>query len=171
MPRLSERITDYRSGAEYDRDPVYNQRIERMSAEWRGTYRNAGRGIGQYAIDLHLAQRRGARLHAALGSALRGGFALLSLLALTGFVWGLQDAYVQQDGAMMAEEKVFFYLNDFIANGLHALASRIFTSPDMLGLTDAVTSATAIGVATLVAKFAACGATVFATAGHLLHMA
>jgi hypothetical protein len=166
----SDLFEDYRSGYTCQRDPASTERITRMSAEWRGAYKNAGRGIGQYALQVTMPQSPSHRASAAVGGLARIVLGFLAPMALAGFLFGAHDAYAHHDVAAVAGEKLFVALDDALVNGLHDVARRVVSSPDVLGFLDAATRGTAGVMAGLVAQAAACGATAMGLFLDLLHL-
>jgi hypothetical protein len=145
---------------DYLDDQACDARVMRMSATWHGDYHHAGRGVGQYAIASKTRPMPPSRPRTALVGFGGSALGLVSLLALGGFAYGLQDAYARRDGAAAAGEKAFFYVNDFIVDALHELLLKVVSSANLLGFADAMANATGYCLASLVAKCAACGAAV-----------
>jgi hypothetical protein len=122
-------------------------------------YRDAGRGVGHYAISREPAWVSRTRPPSALGRFGRRVGCAAALLACGAFLFGACDVLATGDTPGLAQDRVFFRLQDILVNGPHAL-----------GVFDPLVSAAGFCVAVLPAECAGLGATVAATAVHLVHL-
>jgi hypothetical protein len=142
----------------------------RLANGAEGIYVYAGRGIGHYAIGRqadwvsHSAPPAG--LHRLAKSAAIAG----AVLALAAFMVGVGDAIATGDSPGLAQDRVFFFLQDMLVTGPHELAFSIFGSADAFGSFGALVSAAGFCIAALTAELVGLGANVATTAAHLVHL-
>jgi hypothetical protein len=152
-----------RSWTQHDNPPPQPDRALALANGAHGAYRHAGRGIGQYALAREPAwvsrnnppnALRRFGNHAAVAGV---------LLAAGAFLFGFWDAVAAGDSPGLAQDRVFFHLQDILVTGPHMVALKVFGSS---GLLDAVLSAAGFCVAVLTAECAGLGA----MAAHLIHL-
>jgi hypothetical protein len=133
-------------------------------------YKNAGRGMGNYALgrepDWVSRSAPPVGLHRFAQCAGLAG----AMLAMAAFMFGACDAIATGDSLELAQDRVFFTLQELLVNGPHALALSVFGSPDALGFFGALVSAAGFCIAALTAEVAGLGAMVATTTAHLLHL-
>ncbi len=135
----------------------------------RPNYAYAGRGIGQYAVGHEPDRASPAVAPSALGRFAIVAGIVAGLPGVAAFLFGACDVFATGDSPALAQDRVFFRMQDLLAAFQHSLTPGLFDAPEVLRAVDALFAALGSQIAALTAQCASFGATAATMAAHLLH--